>query len=360
MLTNILNTLAITVSLGTNLMMAKPQQQKNQTRATEHYSENINVEEENLLAAGSYQTTVGIITADNIEFRARYDYTNTHFTASVVCSMTIQRVRFGGNNPYYAVIGRATNKLDHCEPEEPYTVLQKMICIKLKPTQNTTNAELNIEDTYYKLNETYTPEHEPTGIYTMLYTSTNKNLDRLFDTTQTQSNWWWQNYNNYDAYMNMVYTYGGYTGTIEYEFINMTENGEYGESVYTKEIALQNGTNNYYIYYEEPRVIYNGESGDIVSLVQDANYTDYLSDIIIEINADGYTGAPTTTEVVDIPGTMIYVLGMPFTFISTAFNLTIFPGTPYQINLSMLFLSIIAILVFVFLLKVILNAVGKQ
>lgn len=67
-----------------------------------------------------------------------------------------------------------------------------------------------------------------------------------------------------------------------------------------------------------------------------------------------------TTEVIDVPGVMFDVLGMPFTFISTAFNLTLFAGTPYAINISTLFLSIIAVLVFVFLIKIIIAVfVGK-
>lgn len=56
-------------------------------------------------------------------------------------------------------------------------------------------------------------------------------------------------------------------------------------------------------------------------------------------------------EVIDIPGLMFHVLTMPFTFISMAFNLTLFPYTPYQINISNLFLTIIGLLVFIFIIK---------
>lgn len=59
-----------------------------------------------------------------------------------------------------------------------------------------------------------------------------------------------------------------------------------------------------------------------------------------------------TYEIVDIPGMMFEILGMPFAFVSQAFNLTLFPGTPYQINIANLFLSIIAIFVFVWLLLI--------
>lgn len=65
-----------------------------------------------------------------------------------------------------------------------------------------------------------------------------------------------------------------------------------------------------------------------------------------------------TYEVIDIGGLMMEILTMPFAFISQAFNLTLFPGTPYQINISNLFLSIIAILVFVWLVGLFLKMKG--
>lgn len=56
-------------------------------------------------------------------------------------------------------------------------------------------------------------------------------------------------------------------------------------------------------------------------------------------------------EAIDIPGLAFTIIGMPFAWISTAFNLTIFPGTPYQVNFSSLFLGLIGILIFVFILR---------
>lgn len=66
----------------------------------------------------------------------------------------------------------------------------------------------------------------------------------------------------------------------------------------------------------------------------------------------------TNYEVIDIPSLMFNILTMPFAFISTAFNLTLFPGTPYQINISNLFLTILAILIFVFIVKIFVNMKG--
>ena len=65
-----------------------------------------------------------------------------------------------------------------------------------------------------------------------------------------------------------------------------------------------------------------------------------------------------TYEVVNIPGLMFEILGMPFAFVSQAFNLTLFPGTPYQLNIANLFLSIIAILVFVWIIKIFIKQGG--
>lgn len=62
-----------------------------------------------------------------------------------------------------------------------------------------------------------------------------------------------------------------------------------------------------------------------------------------------------TQEIVDIPSLMFTILGLPFSFISQAFDLTIFPGTPYQVNFSNIFLGFIAIAMLLWVLKLILG-----
>lgn len=64
-----------------------------------------------------------------------------------------------------------------------------------------------------------------------------------------------------------------------------------------------------------------------------------------------YIAVDTQYEVVDIAGLMFNILGMPFTFISTAFNLELFPGTPYYVNISNLLLGIFALIVFIWIMK---------
>lgn len=59
----------------------------------------------------------------------------------------------------------------------------------------------------------------------------------------------------------------------------------------------------------------------------------------------------TNYEVIDVPNVMYTILTMPFSFISTAFNLTVFPGTPYALNFGNLFLTIVAIFILLWLIK---------
>lgn len=61
------------------------------------------------------------------------------------------------------------------------------------------------------------------------------------------------------------------------------------------------------------------------------------------------------TEIIDLPGVMLHVLSMPWTFISNAFDLTLWPGTPYQINFANIFKGLIAILALMFIIKMFTN-----
>lgn len=78
--------------------------------------------------------------------------------------------------------------------------------------------------------------------------------------------------------------------------------------------------------------------------------TNLPSITVQQIKLSGYV-VYYPSEVIDLPTLMFTVLTMPFTFISTAFNLTLFPGTQYQINIGNVFLVFIAILSIVFIIN---------
>lgn len=65
-------------------------------------------------------------------------------------------------------------------------------------------------------------------------------------------------------------------------------------------------------------------------------------------------------EVIDIPSLMFTILTLPFSFITQAFNLTLFPNTPYSINIGNLFLSIVAIILLMWLLQKIIGFFSKS
>ncbi|NLD79424.1 MAG: hypothetical protein GX641_03770 [Mollicutes bacterium] len=64
-------------------------------------------------------------------------------------------------------------------------------------------------------------------------------------------------------------------------------------------------------------------------------------------------------EYVDIPNLMFTILTLPFSFITQAFNITLFPNTPYSINIGNLFLSIVAIILLMWLLQKIIGFFNK-
>lgn len=69
----------------------------------------------------------------------------------------------------------------------------------------------------------------------------------------------------------------------------------------------------------------------------------------------GQVAENANTEIIDLPGVMLHVLSMPWTFISNAFDLTLWPGTPYQINFANIFKGLIAILALMFIIKMFTN-----
>ena len=79
----------------------------------------------------------------------------------------------------------------------------------------------------------------------------------------------------------------------------------------------------------------------------------YPKEIVYDINF--LADSDNATDIVDIPGLMFSILGMPFAWFSQAFNLTIFPGTLYEINLSHVFIAVVASLLLIVIIKKILK-----
>ena len=132
-----------------------------------------------------------------------------------------------------------------------------------------------------------------------------------------------------------------------------TDNAEYHET-YTDqvEITIVPNVNNYY-YIEYIPYCYDTYGDTPFSVAKGSG----INDGTLKINGTNIISTGDY-EVIDIPGMMFSIIGMPFAFVSQAFNLTLFPGTPYQINIANLFLSIIAIFVFVWIIGIFIKHKG--
>ena len=96
-------------------------------------------------------------------------------------------------------------------------------------------------------------------------------------------------------------------------------------------------TENSYPYYF---VFYLGQEDNFFTLQMKQTKISYT-----------YTFTPSTEGVIDLPGLLWNILAMPFGFISTAFNLTMFPGTMYQINIGHLLLVLVNALIIIFVIR---------
>lgn len=118
-------------------------------------------------------------------------------------------------------------------------------------------------------------------------------------------------------------------------------------------IQLNNIWKTYMITY----IKYNQNQYDELQVDSFAVGNDLITMDNAEIFGNIYTGGGY--EYVDIPNLMFTILTLPFSFISQAFNLTLFPNTPYSINIGNLFLSVVAIILLMWLLQKIIGFFSK-
>ena len=98
---------------------------------------------------------------------------------------------------------------------------------------------------------------------------------------------------------------------------------------------------------------------DNVAGVIDSNYSSSgITKISIDILSVNKVGFSNDVEVVDVAGLLFTIISLPFTFFSQAFDLTLFSGTAYAINIGDVFLLIIAILIIIAVIKIIMSLKG--
>lgn len=241
--------------------------------------------------------------------------------------------------------------------------------------ENTSYFVFKESGTVVKQNATITVEYQSNIKYygcqwlsrVSIYYTTSDLLDELYENASTYdyytnyaSTLAWQldvKHNQYNSvYRNQAQDYGTY-GIIESGSLLIWP--EPATKELTLDITLSYGYETYIFvvlqtfYLETSTTEYgyikgNGTDPD----AEDGLMFNYIQSATLDYLVPSDT---ITMEYIDIPNMMFNILTMPFAFISQAFNLTIFPGTAYAVNISNLFLAIIGIAVFVFILKKILK-----
>ena len=262
---------------------------------------------------------------DNYDYRANILRQQSRFSnaATIVCNTT-SRLTYDAHNP--------------AESNTKYFVAY----IQIVPYLNYTNGEfvlnlnLNLYDDY---NETYQQFY-----YTNIHI-----LETEHDLTEFayMGNYGEQNFPS-TYYQNVINEVPAEERTIYYE--------EADHEDVPSTLKLENGK--MYWHIEKTITITKNPKYIIIECeVEDmADPTDglinwapcYLDNTTIKCYV---TRGGGTYEVVDLPGLLFDVLTMPFTFISRAFNVTLFPNTPYQLNIADIFIAIFAALVFMFIVK---------
>ena len=90
-------------------------------------------------------------------------------------------------------------------------------------------------------------------------------------------------------------------------------------------------------------------------MFSDYNDITLVSSIInLDFTRPSYSGG---VDVVDIPGLMFYIVSLPFMFFSGAFDLTLFAGTAYAVNVSDIILCVLGLLILIFIVKLVVKII---
>lgn len=212
------------------------------------------------------------------------------------------------------------------EYRETYTI------VKIQQTITTTNFSLYINNYWAGSDQEIATQW---NIETSYITGQNNQLDAVLNRDRNTISDHWED---------DIYTMEMYSSYNEVDRDIKTDSQ--GDTNSFTAQNLQTSSNRIYYY-----VMYNGltsqnheqftgtarlQNGYIENTL-DFNYT-------VLVDTENY-------EVIDLGGLMFEILGMPFTFISTAFNLTLFAGTPYQIVVSDILFAVIGALMIIFIIR---------
>lgn len=202
-------------------------------------------------------------------------------------------------------------------------------------TNNTIDYEISL------LNNNYISQYPLINIDLIQY-KTNNDLSEYINQT------------NYSILNNQLAIFTDITNNYSYTQTKNLNDYEIDEKInITTSIQLNNIWKTYMITYVKWA---DDTFNDLTT--SSANHNDLFTMDNAEIFGSIYTGGGY--EYVDIPNLMFTILTLPFSFITQAFNITLFPNTPYSINIGNLFLSIVAIILLMWILQKIIGFFSKS
>lgn len=354
MLLNLLNTLLLSVGMGAHLSIAPVLTNNEKPKLQENRAANITTPYE----AAALQLSTNNVTRDveawnaNAYTRISTDRVNYQLNTNYI-NVFINEYRQSHNwydtghtsgNIYNQGTVNQTNTREPTLTDLTWKLNSQLIIMQV------TGYNLNVQTTIkvkfsYSFNLAQADNWEHNLYYSCIQsqdpTWANYINNSFWETTNDLYNWYENNIIN----PSLGYTYSEYVGYNE-------RNEDYLET----EITVLPQTTNYVVITAIP-FVYNPQNPiNEQTKVVYFRYNSPSNTMVIK----GINVIPTGDyEIVNLPGLLFDILTMPFTFISMAFNLTLFPGTPYQVNISNLFLTLIGIAIFIFIINIFIKA-GKS
>lgn len=194
---------------------------------------------------------------------------------------------------------------------------------------------------------------------------TRNNTDRLlYDKVEYEFTMYTQ-YAQYSGWQNSTQTTMG-TATVNdtntpIQIKSTIESNFIQESTYKNECRVKI-THEFYLGETKKEITGLISTGDIkwVKIKGGTNQDNESEEPDIPINPDNPNGETDKYygEIIDLPSLIFTIITLPFTFINTAFNLTLFQGTPYQINFANIISLIIGGLILIYIIKLIMQLKG--
>lgn len=274
-----------------------------------------------------------------------YEYNSANEYIDFQANIETQTSRFNNAGTIQIMQTGQTNLWTYTHDTGQDLPVKSYVCvIKVTPYLNYTNGSAEI---HLKFNMTNTPQGGPTY----------NNFEWVMTCCQN-------NDNDYNRYL-QTQPYGQLWYPISlYDRAYKDTNSYNKETFFRSSLGTQDGltldtdqrdlimytTYNVQITNKPTFIIFGMSYFDFTDNSEDTyNRVPYLEYADIVLNRT--IGTPSTYEVVDIGGIMFDILTMPFAFVSRAFNMTLFPNTAYQVNISTLFLALFAALAFIFIIK---------